>query len=225
MQLAARRVVWENCQLRDLLARNGISTSEIEAFLHGQRDKTPHDSSGHLAAGGSGNIAAQWCESRPSYAPPAAIPTHKSFPAPRGQRLGTGDPPTIDDVDGQSVVGTPAGEPNKRAPRRSSGAQEPMRRESAQPVSIASSHSAFAVKETRPQPHSPSSCFSPAPPTSASNTEGDSTLEMSCQIAAEIISGMRGNRDQEQTRLQLGCAGHELCNVKNIAVLQLMAMD
>ena len=100
-----------------------------------------------------------------------------------------------------------------------------MRSKSAQPLSTASSHSAFIVKETRPLLHSPSNCFSPAPPTSASNSQGDSTLEMSCQIAAEIISGMRGNVDQEQTRLQLGCAGHELCTAENIAVLQLMAVD
>jgi len=48
---------------------------------------------------------------------------------------------------------------------------------------------------------------------------------MSCQMAAEIISGMRENEDREQTRSRLGCAGYEQCNVKNITVMQLIAMD
>jgi len=50
-------------------------------------------------------------------------------------------------------------------------------------------------------------------------------LEMSCEMAAEIISGMRENEDQERTRSQLGCSGYEQCHVKNITVLQLMTMD
>jgi hypothetical protein len=50
-------------------------------------------------------------------------------------------------------------------------------------------------------------------------------LKMSCEIAASIISGMRGNGDPERARLQLGCEGGEHCNVKNIKVLQIMEMD
>jgi hypothetical protein len=45
-------------------------------------------------------------------------------------------------------------------------------------------------------------------------------LEMSCETAANIIAGMRGNGDKIRARRELGCDGEMQCNVKNIMVLQ-----
>lgn len=53
----------------------------------------------------------------------------------------------------------------------------------------------------------------------------DSMFQMSCEIAANIISSIRGNGDREQARSQLGCKGREHCKVSNVKVLQVMEMD
>lgn len=50
----------------------------------------------------------------------------------------------------------------------------------------------------------------------------DMKLEMSCEAAASIIAGMRGNGDKEGARRDLGCAGNKYCNVRNIEVFQVM---
>jgi hypothetical protein len=183
MQLAARRVAWENTQLRDLLADNGVSTEEIKVFLYSREGIAARVLSGDVAVGDlPGNIAAQSCKGRPLEALSAGTPTGQSFTEQGEQAIGIGDHATTEEVEGQVVAGTAASEPREQVPGRSS-------------------------------------------PTSTSFTADDSMFEMSCQMAAEIISGMRENQDQEQTRSQLGCAGYEQCNVKNITVLQLMAME
>jgi len=180
MQLAARRVSWENAQLRDLLSEKGVSTEEIKAFLcgrEGRQGKAALVPSCNVAVGGLPvNIAAQACEGT------AGTPTGQRFTEQWGQDIDTGYQAAVKEVNGQVVAGTPASKLKKRVPRRSS-------------------------------------------PTSTSFAIDDSMLEMSCEMAAEIISGMRENEDREQTRSKLGCAGHGQCNVKNITVLQLMAMD
>jgi len=170
MQLAARRVAWENAQLRDLLSEKGVSTEEIKVFLYGRevgQCTTAHIPSGDAVVGGlPGDIAAQ-------------CPTGQSLTEQSGQEIDTGDQAASEEVEGPVVAGTPASEPRGPVPGRRS--------------------TSFALD--------------------------DSMLEMSCEMAAEIISGMRENEDQERTRSQLGCSGYEQCHVKNITVLQLMTMD
>jgi hypothetical protein len=227
MQLAARRVAWENTQLRDMLAGKGISTEEIERFLRGREGIAARIPSGDVAVGGlPGSTAAQGCEGRPSDALPAATPTDHGFPEPWGPEIGTGNQETTNVAEDQIVARTPASKPKKRVPGRNSRARGLMRGESVQ-ASSSTSDKPFALNAEQGGTLLPtfSDCFSPASPASASFTGDDSMLEMSCQMAAEIISGMRDNEDHEQTRSQLGCVGHEHCNVKNVTVLQLMAMD
>jgi hypothetical protein len=47
---------------------------------------------------------------------------------------------------------------------------------------------------------------------------------MSCEVAAGIISSMRGYGDNEQARSQLGCEGREHCTIDNMRILQVMEM-
>jgi hypothetical protein len=65
------------------------------------------------------------------------------------------------------------------------------------------------------------SCF--CPPTSASQEQSpDTSLVISCETAATIISEMRGDSDRHRIRASLGCHGDQDCNVKNTLVLELM---
>jgi hypothetical protein len=57
------------------------------------------------------------------------------------------------------------------------------------------------------------------------NATKTSVLEMSCETAASIIAGMRGNDDEELAKIELGCSGEKRCNVNNIRVLQVMGME
>jgi hypothetical protein len=190
MQLAARRVVWENSRLRVLLAHRGVSTEEIDTFLHGRLDKI--------------------AQTTTSDALPTIQPQHEPTPS-SGQQVG-----------GQDVVGTPVCDRKKRVPKQPSTAQ----RQSAPGLSPASEHpAAFNVQQSPVVPPPGSGRFVSASPTSTAATGDDPMLEMPCEVAAEIISGMRENGDQEQARFELGCAGRQPCNVKNLTVLQLMAMD
>jgi hypothetical protein len=50
-------------------------------------------------------------------------------------------------------------------------------------------------------------------------------LEMSCERAAGIIAGMRGNGDEELAKFELGCCGERLCKVDNMKVLEVMQME
>jgi hypothetical protein len=48
-------------------------------------------------------------------------------------------------------------------------------------------------------------------------------FEMSCEHAADIIVGMRGDDDLDVARSELGCMrGNLPCNVKNVRVLQIL---
>ena len=182
MQLAARRVAWENAQLRRLLASNGVSAEQIEGFLRDREQMAVHRLSSDAAGEGIQSSAAA-----------------------RGygvHRLGSPveEPRLIDSVQGTNSVESDCGR------------------------DVSDQRSAVDADGNKTLP-AVSDCFCPAPNGSDLLAADDSVLEMSCETAASIISGMRGNGDREQARSQLGCEGSEQCSVRNVKVLQVMEMD
>jgi hypothetical protein len=65
------------------------------------------------------------------------------------------------------------------------------------------------------------SCFCP-PTTVSQELSPDTSLVISCETAATIISEMRGDSDRHRIRASLGCHGDQDCSVKNTLVLELM---
>ena len=44
----------------------------------------------------------------------------------------------------------------------------------------------------------------------------------SCEIAANIIAGMRGHNDEEEVKEELGCSPGDHCSVANMTIFQLL---
>ncbi|PGH13056.1 hypothetical protein AJ79_03893 [Helicocarpus griseus UAMH5409] len=77
-----------------------------------------------------------------------------------------------------------------------------------------------APNQPQTQPSQPQPVPTPSPPISTSDTSLDAT---SCEVAASIIAGMRGDCDPESVRAELGCApGGAPCRVGNLALFQVM---
>lgn len=235
MQLAARKVAWENTQLRDLLTRNGISPEEIEEFLRNRERvalRVPLNTVAKEVVQSS--ITAQVQEDRPIEALRVASPTDQILRETSGQGIGSGDQGdgrSSGEVEAHVVAETLVGELNEGVSQLSSRPQETRR---VDPVRVPNSAKDKCGCHASCQPPTVdgqnnmlptvSDCFRPAPPTSSSFTGDNSMLEMSCETAASIILDMHGNGDREQARSQLGCEGRRHCNVKNINVLEIIEM-
>jgi hypothetical protein len=52
-------------------------------------------------------------------------------------------------------------------------------------------------------------------------------LEMSCDVAASIIAGMRGHGDNDRAKSELGCEEKEgrHCRVENVKIMQMLGRD
>lgn len=238
MQLAARRVAWENTQLREMLASKGVSPGEIEGFLRGQEQMRPRVPSNTVASGDSqGGTAVRVNEIRLIEPPRIACSTDLILRQTWGKGIGAGEQEDSRSstrmVEGQVIAKTPGGELNEEVPLLGSPAREPLYVDRMRDPKSASDKfgcdasdrpSAVDAERNSILP-TVSDCFCSASSTASSFTKDDLMLEMSCETAASIISGMRGNGDREQARSQLGCEGGEHCNVKNIKVLQVMEMD
>merc|ERR1711981_590608 len=70
-----------------------------------------------------------------------------------------------------------------------------------------------------------SDCFCPTNTAVPQSGSARTMLEMSCETAAEIIVGMRGDDDLDMVRSELGCVRGKQCNVKNVHVLQIIDFD
>ncbi|KAF2438290.1 hypothetical protein P171DRAFT_336228, partial [Karstenula rhodostoma CBS 690.94] len=63
---------------------------------------------------------------------------------------------------------------------------------------------------------------SSCPAQSSYQTQNCSGLNISCEAAAAVIAGMRGDGDRDSIWASLGCRGQETCTVKNSTVFQIM---
>lgn len=231
MQLAARKVAWENGILRDLLADKGVSDQDIEAFVRNRErtDLVPtssdtvaraslqggegvgvHDRSietSHIGSRTGVRGMRRDCSSgrqRTSNAS-TALGGHEAIFNSPGLRHGqvTAPPrpandPRPTDFSAPSVLSPIGGD----CSRNTSGL----------PPGIEGEQQSLSLTV--------SDCFRLAARNESVPTRDDSMLEMSCETAANIIAGMRGNGDKIRARRELGCDGEMQCNVKNIMVLQ-----
>lgn len=182
--MAARRVSWENTQLRGLLVRNGLAREEIEEFLREQESIQTPSNATVIREELQSHTTTQLHIDKPIKAFGGASFTGQIPREPRGHEVK--DHRSIRQFEGQDIPEAPSSEVDEEVLLN---------------------------------------YFGQASPTTSSFAESSSMLEMSCETAASIISGMRGNLDRERARYQLGCEGGEHCNVKNIKVLQVMEMD
>lgn len=216
MQMAARRVAWENTQLRDLLARKGVSLEEVERSLHERESiALPFPSNQDSMEEVRRSIIAQM---------------RKDIEQDNSEEYSSSG-----EVVDQIIAGNPSFELNEVVPRleevsqTSSAGMEQLKpiQDPNGPEPMLGYHpSGYAdANEHNSILHTVSDCFCPSSPTSNSFTSDDTLLEMSCETAASIISGMRENGDLERARSQLGCEDSGHCNVKNLKVLQVMEMN
>ena len=234
MQVAARRVAWENAQLRDLLQSNGVLPGEIERFLRSRGRAAAHIPSVPVAGRNSQDSAVP--QVRKNEGLRVARPTDQTPCDMVAVPLGAGgkeDCTSIRHFESHLGVKNPGVEPNMELSQWGSQAREPRSSDPTQASNSAedehgydaSFHPCTVDAEQNNVLPTASACFCPDPPASGSLTRDNSLLEMSCETAASIISGMRGSGDREQARSQLGCKGGEHCNVKNVKVFQVMDMD
>lgn len=192
MQRAARRVAQENTRLRSLLARHGVSSDEVDAYLtsfdaadivNGFRYADHHGDG--FVRGGEGMVD--------------------------GQRPLTQD--REDDSAARQPVSMGLISPVPRAFNDDREAQDSR-------GTLHRAHDLQIAEKADLCPNT-SDCFCP-PTTAASDSTPSAGLEISCETAATIIAEMRGDRDRDAVRASLGCSAGELCNVRSATVFQIM---
>ena len=247
VQLAARKVVWENSQLRDLLASQGFTSRDIEKFLHDRERTKPMRTSGSLARDElQDSLVIQAHEHQDNHdlstgGPTSHRPKLRVWQKNSAEQhdLDTGS--VIDENEGrinaslvlqhpQNTWDPPVHDPG---PMNSSGlvfnTLSHLDRVHTPAVNKCSwdsldlSLSTESEQQSLPLPVS--GCCCQVAHTQTFSGRKDLMLEMSCETAASIIAGMRGNEDEEQVRFELGCARDKQCNVKNIKVLQVMERE
>ena len=203
MQAAARRVAWENAQLRDLLVDNGISPMEIENFLRAREC-------------GRGHVASS----------PASKPSPQSNAGAQAQQVNesTAMRSGTSITENQMIVNDDSVEALRSSsqagyPTQGVGIDNGKNERGYDLTALSADAQHQAIPLTGSNDRSTSPCAS------ALSAQHDSQLQMSCEAAASIISGMRGTDDRELALSQLGCTDNTSCSVKNITVLQIMEMD
>ena len=248
--MAARKIAWENAQLRELLASRGVSDQDVKNFLQG-RDQTKSTFTSH-------NITNKELQGHPSlqadghlYIDPfATVSPTTQFPDTEEKEHDSNtrvhDTDAGPTVDGNGIIVNASSNIQhfQILPQGPSAHKPSLIRPSAlrphqlslsgyAPGSAESDYgrnstqlSLGAEGEQRNLLVSPlPECYYPDIPAQSSSGKGTSTLEMSCETAASIIASMRGNGDDEQARLELGCADFQQCTIDNIKVMQVMEMD
>lgn len=227
IQLAARKVAWENAQLRELLATKGVSSASIEAFLASkqqtksitaargfQSSAVVHTSPSHITQ-------SQRCASKQRNDHGLTRDEERkilviSSPEPSACSNSTSLLP-IQPTQSMRSTAIKVHPTLQENPRYSD--------DGCCTASLPSQLENDAGLESPNLLPPVSDCYCPAVPIQNLTSADDSMLEMSCETAASIISGMRGTGDEERVRAELGCFGNENCNVKNSKVLQVLGMD
>jgi hypothetical protein len=213
MQRAARSVAEENRRLRSLLACHGVSQNEVESYLqsfndgeasmnaavaspHHQNEMVVNHSRVTLGAAQASNHAR--CVGQQNVNNSACIP-----PA---------EPRTKEVITTSSYSGS-------TAPLFINQTQQTTKPVSRPPEIHHDIRNGQAIDDM--ECPNTADCF--CPPTTKPQTQpSNSSLEISCERAAAIITEMRGDVDMETIRASLGCAGRTECNVRNSTVLQIL---
>jgi hypothetical protein len=250
VQTAARKVDRQNAQLRKLLGIKGVSSEEIDEFLvqdSERQQSLPFSNSvarNKLQMGFSGRgHANQFCEDGSQTKHPVQIMTEISG---RVERRDVKQDPVnseVEDMNMDAAVTSPySGIPRTPESLSTLPASNVQPRHTPIPVddtkvcSELSPTSAGAdcscgdgdistdfdnEQRVGSLPLVPD-CFCPDVPTQLVPGSDKKGLEMSCEDAAGILTGMLGGDGAEHARSQLGCGENLQCNVQSIKVLQLM---
>jgi hypothetical protein len=240
MQIAARKVAWENGKLRDLLVSRGVSVQDIKEYIHNQEQIDLVSAPSNTISRGklqSDNVF-QTPEDQNADASNTHRPTSQSLRALRGHESNTRQQDFNEDsvvtTDGnQATVGTdlssiPGLVPSPGPPHHVSSLSE-----SSKDTNFAENCPGYDTYNSSPGDESEqqgllstaSECYCPPTPNQTFPNQVDSLLEMSCETAASIIANMRGHEDASQARFELGCEKNKQCRIKNTTVLQVMGMD
>jgi hypothetical protein len=239
MQNAARKVAWENARLRDMLISRGVSAEEIAKSIYvGERTISKPTS---LSGGGL-------CRSPGTCKLHGHSAVHRSqSEQPIGQiqsdlEENGGNAEQNDSDEGflsvakEQPVHTPTNSAVCHTPPPGSPILErdALTAVSKTPdfvegrdgcVSRSTGHSNKFDKERHDSLPTITDCFCPPNATIVPSTHNRTMLEMSCETAAGIIVGMRGDDDMALARTELGCVLGQHCTVKNVHVLEIMELD
>lgn len=213
MQSAARKVAWENEQLRELLQLKGVSVGEVEAWIRGReetargRGMQMKSQNGRFESGPAQESSG--CASRPGCCPSQ----QQALPSPPASTASTAPTTPVE------ALG-PALSP-KLGPNASITGDSPHT-----VLEPCCNSSNTNNEHDRPSLlPAVSDCFCPTTNNTRPSRTDESMLEMSCETAANIIAGMRGHGDHATVREELGCCDSDkTCSVRNVRVLQVMEM-
>lgn len=193
MQQAARHVALENSKLRLMLRNRGVSDEEIERFLEtGVDDDQTMDDSAKSA------------ESQGTKHQPRQSGCEENVRQPHSPRA-------------------------LQSMKRAKHTPSPQRS-----ATVAADSSLSAMDDIRAQreccngetkctfPTEQPALANPAPRLEGTPGQLDSSTTMPCSAAAEILSGMHGNRDRGLVMASLGCRADEECAVKNTRLFELL---
>lgn len=226
VQEAARKVVWENTQLRRLLIERGVSEQEIESCLRtkpGANDgtanvKLPAPQHSQLASATSLiRTGTRRLEERHADTPKSS--THIDVSVKWSQPLVQND--CSEDKDSLwSHRRTEDGIPQKPSIKASPSVIPPDY--SMENCTIKDMAQADIQEQGLAVLEPLSDCFCPTLPEPYAPTSEQSDFEMSCEMAASIIIGMHGDGDVDVVRARLGCNLNQDCNVKNVDVMRVL---
>jgi len=236
MQIAARKVALENVRLRDLLISRGVPPQEIDSMIHTE-DRTSASPTSSGVGGSCRSPAACAIQSRWTHdslhidgsVSPEQWDVQESSSTSGKQASEATAPPIADDHTVQTsteLVGC------TRSPTHVSITEKEWK-PAPDPHTFAQSgcNSGRTESPTKfdDEQHdllaAVSDCFCPTNTAVPQSGSARTMLEMSCETAAEIIVGMRGDDDLDMARSELGCVRGKQCNVKNVHVLQIIDFD
>lgn len=224
MQLAARQVAWENTQLRELLAINGVSREGIEDFLRGRERTAVHARSMTVTRTEIPSITATQPHAD---GPIEGLSDHKICGTWEPEiRVGEEADRSTEKIEANICPEPPVrtGDLKEKVPRQGSPTQKPGPGKGNWGCDASDQPCAIDDEGNNILP-AVSECFCPDLPPSSLSSLDELMLEMSCETAASIISSMRGGGHQADARSLLGCEGQEHCTVKNMKVMQLIEMN
>jgi hypothetical protein len=197
IQRAARKVAGENLLLRELLRHHGVADSEIEEYVRDCAVSGP----GSSGQGREGLLMRHALPAGPVACKVLGFAKSDTTAVEERGRL-------VGNAESDVVVLTEENDSSGRAsPLTSSPSRHPLEHVD----SRTSTHPANKTNTLcRPDPPNP--------------TNQVQSLEdvTSCEIAANIIAGMRGHNNDEEARAELGCSPDDKCVVENMTIFSLM---
>lgn len=222
MQRAARKVAQDNARLRQLLARHGVSSEEVEQFLRSPELSSDPEAPLFAVSASVQDVQASNEKDTDSFCTTESLSQTQirhgdledARPDLSRSKIAAGN---------HDLGATDCLQPSACNTQTKSRLTEVVTTFSdthGQAEPSANNHP-YRMVECEECPSS-LDCFCAPHPVSESRPSTSSGLKISCEAAAAVIAGMRGDLDRELIRASLGCRGQESCTVKNSTVFQLM---